>query len=56
MKTEELCCVCPKCGCKKVDSFQRIVGYLVPSRNYSKERKAEYNKRVWFNLNENGVL
>lgn len=48
--------VCPKCGCKKVDSFQRIVGYLVPSRNYSKERKAEYNKRVWFNLNENGIL
>jgi anaerobic ribonucleoside-triphosphate reductase len=42
--------VCPICGKPKVDVFSRIVGYLVPTQSYSKERKQEFNKRKWFKL------
>jgi len=45
--------ICPKCGKEKIDTFQRIVGYLVPSSSYSKERKEEFLARKWYNLNEN---
>jgi ribonucleoside-triphosphate reductase len=41
---------CPTCGGEKVDTFQRIVGYLVPSKSYSKERKQEFEARRWFKL------
>lgn len=44
---------CPTCGEKKVDEFTRIVGYLVPVNNYSKERKNEYAKRYWYTLGDN---
>ena len=43
---------CPKCGEKAVDTYSRIVGFFVSLSSYSKERKAEFNKRKWFNLNE----
>lgn len=43
--------MCPKCGKPKVDSYQRIVGYLVPSSNYSKERFMEFSKRKWAHIN-----
>ena len=42
--------VCPHCGSPKVTSYQRIVGYLVPTNNYSKARKAEFAKRDWFEI------
>ena len=42
---------CPICGGKKVTTYQRIVGFLVPERTYSKERKAEFKMRDWFDLN-----
>lgn len=42
--------VCPECGGKVIDTYQRIVGYLVPSRNYSKDRKIEFSKRKWYNI------
>lgn len=42
--------ICPTCGNPKVDSYQRIVGYLVPSASYSKERKQEFHNRRWFIL------
>ena len=42
--------LCPICGKPKVDEFSRIVGYLVPTQSYSKERKQEFNKRKWFIL------
>ncbi|MDD3923376.1 MAG: anaerobic ribonucleoside-triphosphate reductase, partial [Endomicrobiaceae bacterium] len=45
--------ICPKCGKEKIDTFQRIVGYLVPSSSYSKERKEEFLARKWYSLNEN---
>lgn len=43
--------VCPKCGEPKVTTYQRIVGFLVPEKTYSKERKAEFKMRDWFDVN-----
>lgn len=40
--------VCPICGSPKRTTVQRIVGFLVPEENYSKERKAEYALREFF--------
>jgi len=40
--------VCPTCGEPVYDTFQRIVGFLVPSRTYSKDRFKEFNARKWF--------
>lgn len=42
--------ICPVCGKPTDDVFSRIVGYLVPTRSYSKERKQEFDKRKWFLL------
>lgn len=44
--------ICPHCGGPVFDTYQRIVGFLVPTRAYSKERKAEYNTRYWYDLQE----
>lgn len=44
--------ICPVCGGEKTDEFTRIVGFLTPTKSYSKERKAEYDKRKWFDLTE----
>ena len=40
--------ICPVCGEKVFDTFQRIVGYLVPSRAYSKDRFREFTTRRWY--------
>jgi len=42
--------ICPICGKKMVDTFSRIVGYLVSTQSYSKDRKKEFDKRKWFIL------
>lgn len=39
---------CPHCGEPKYDSYQRIVGFLVPSKSYSKDRLKEFNARQWY--------
>lgn len=39
---------CPYCGEPKYTTVQRIVGFLVPEKNYSKERKEEYWMRYFF--------
>lgn len=44
--------VCPVCGKEKVDTFSRIVGYLVPTSQYSKERSNEYGERYWYNMED----
>ena len=45
--------VCPVCG-EKVDTvYSRIVGFYVPVKSYSKERKAEWKLRQWDNVNLN---
>ncbi len=43
---------CPICGEPVFDTYQRIVGYLVPSRNYSKDRFKEAKMRKRYNLTE----
>lgn len=43
---------CPVCGEPVFDTYQRIVGYLVPSRAYSKDRFREFNTRQWYNYAE----
>lgn len=44
--------ICPVCGEPVFDTYQRIVGYLVPTRNYSKERFIEFNARKWYTFAE----
>ncbi len=39
---------CPTCGKGVHDTYQRIVGYLVPSRAYSQDRLREFTSRQWF--------
>lgn len=42
--------ICPVCGEPKKDEVSRIVGYLVPTSTYSKERYNEYNNRMWYEV------
>lgn len=44
--------VCPECGEPPVTHYSRIVGFYVPTKSYSKERKAEWEMRRWENVNE----
>lgn len=44
--------ICPVCGEPVYDTYQRIVGYLVPTRSYSKDRFAEFNTRRWYEYAE----
>ena len=43
--------VCPVCGKPVSTEFTRIVGFYVPVRTYSKERKSEYKMREWADVN-----
>lgn len=43
---------CPTCGEPIFDTYQRIVGYLVPTRSYSKDRFKEFNTRNWYEYAE----
>lgn len=43
---------CPVCGEPVYDTYQRVVGYLVPTRAYSKDRKAEFSTRQWYSYAE----
>jgi anaerobic ribonucleoside-triphosphate reductase len=43
---------CPHCGEPVYDTYQRIVGFLVPSKAYSKERFKEFNARQWYSYAE----
>lgn len=44
--------ICPNCGEPVFDTYQRIVGYLVPTRAYSKDRFREFNTRKWYEYAE----
>lgn len=44
--------ICPTCGEPVHDTYQRIVGYLVPKRSYSKDRKREFSTRQWYEYAE----
>lgn len=43
--------VCPECGGEVETEYTRIVGFYVPVKTYSKERKAEFNLREWEKVN-----
>lgn len=43
---------CPICGKPKYDEFTRVVGFLTPSKSYSKERKEEFLNRKWYPVGE----
>lgn len=47
---------CPICGKPKTTSYQRIVGFLTPEKNYSSVRKKEFAKRDWLDLMSKGDL
>ena len=42
--------ICPYCGEPVETTWQRIVGFLTPEKTYSKERKLEFVKRDWFEM------
>jgi len=42
--------ICPTCGEPLETTYQRIVGFLVPEKTYSKERKAEFRMRDWLDI------
>ncbi len=44
--------ICPHCHEPIADTYQRIVGFLTPSKSYSKERFREFNARQWYNYAE----
>lgn len=44
--------ICPVCGEPVYDTYQRIVGYLVPTRNYSSPRFKEFTARQWYAYSE----
>lgn len=44
--------ICPVCGEGVQDTYQRIVGYLVPTRAYSKDRFKEFTTRQWYEYAE----
>ena len=43
---------CPVCGEPVETEYSRIVGFYVPVRTYSKERKEEFKLRKWEKINE----
>lgn len=47
---------CPECGHPVETTYQRIVGFLTPTKTYSEARKKEFAMRDWFDLNSIGEL
>ena len=47
---------CPECGHPVETTYQRIVGFLTPTKTYSEARKKEFAMRDWFDLNNIGKL
>lgn len=39
---------CPECGEPVYDEYTRIVGFLTPTKSYSKDRKREFGDRNWY--------
>lgn len=40
--------ICPECGEHACDTYQRVVGFLTPSKSYSRERFKEFSARQWY--------
>lgn len=48
--------VCPYCGGEITDTYQRIVGFLTKTSTYSRERKAEFKLRDWYEIDQKGEV
>lgn len=46
---------CPKCGSEKIWSWDRIIGYLSRTSNWSEGRREERKSRVYLKSSETGV-
>lgn len=42
--------ICPICGEPVDDTYQRVVGFLTPSKSYGKPRKKEFSAREWYEI------
>ena len=42
--------ICPVCGEPVETEYTRVVGFFTPIKTWSKNRKAEYEKREWDNV------
>jgi ribonucleoside-triphosphate reductase len=40
--------ICPECGEPVFDTYQRVVGFLTPSKSYSADRYKEFTARQWY--------
>ena len=40
--------ICPECGERACDTYQRVVGFLTPSKSYSTARFKEFSARQWY--------
>lgn len=47
--------ICPICGKPAIDTYQRIVGYLSPTRAYSKDRFKEFTTREWYDFGSDNI-
>lgn len=45
--TKSVIGTCPKCGSKKIDLWDRVIGYLTKIKNWSEGRKIEQKTRVY---------
>lgn len=43
---------CPYCGAEPTETYQRCVGYLVPTHSWSEGRRRELAERDWINMND----
>lgn len=44
--------ICPICGEPVYDIYSRIVGFLTPSKSFSKDRKVEFGARKWYTASD----
>ena len=42
--------ICPVCGEPVEDTYQRVVGFLTPSKSYGKPRHKEFTARQWYEI------
>lgn len=46
---------CPHCGSKKINYYDRVIGYLTKIKNWSDGRQIEQKTRIYDTLDEEGL-
>lgn len=46
---------CPQCGSKKIDSYDRIIGYITRIRNWNEGRQIEQRTRVYSHIDTDSI-